>query len=221
MTRVMACGLLLLLTVVGPACGKKVVVVQLTPSEVVTKSDEDEDHEDVVCLTPCGINLLTTCRPEVYSAPQTAFVGYSRGYDDGTPPCDCWAWRSCFSRAYVKFDLSSVPSADIVTARLHWSPKTEKNAGGVASNDGTCAKQIYVAKQPWGPVKIAGESLDLGAVGTFALVPEVVARWKKGETPNHGFFFVGPDESLPGKNGDDCLTELANLGLEVVAAVKK
>lgn len=219
--KAMKCAVLAL-ALVAPGCGKKLVTVKLTPTEVVTKSDEDDDHNDFACLTPCGINLLTTCKPEVYStAPQQAFVGYSRSYKEGTPPCPCWAWVSCFSRAYVRFDLAAVPSADIVTAKLHWYPKTEKNVGGVASNDGTCVKQIYVAKQPWGPVKIAGESLELASVWAFALVPEVVAKWKKGEIPNHGFFFVGTDESLSGKSHDYCETELSNFGLEVIAAVKK
>jgi hypothetical protein len=63
--------------------------------------------------------------------------------------------------------------------------------------------------------------LGLGAVWATAFVPEVVAKWKKGEMPNHGFFFVGTDESLPAKSHDQCLTTLSNFGLEVVAAVKK
>jgi hypothetical protein len=152
-------------------------------------------------------------------------VGYDREYKQGTAPIPCWGWVSCASRAFVRFDLSSVPSADILTANLQWSPDTQKQQGGVASNDGTCIKQIFVAEQAWGPFGVPGKSLDLnispGSLSTSALVGDVVAKWKKGEIQNFGFFFVGPDENLPGKSTDKCLTEISKVKLEVVAAVPK
>ncbi len=213
-----------LLGLLGPGCGKKFVTVQLTPSKVATTINQKEGHEDVVCGTPCVNNVLVGCTVEnsmLESQPSSALVGYSAAYNPGTPPCDCWGWVSCSFRSYMLFDMSALPAPDVMSAHVRWAYKTEKHSGGTASADGFCAADLYVAEAPWGPYKIPGSSLGVTNLQKPIDVSNQVRQWAKGQSPNHGFFLVGPSESLPSKSKDECMTQISLIRLEVMVAVPK
>lgn len=212
-----------LLGLLGPGCGKTFKQVQLTPSKVATTINQKSGHEDLVCGTPCVNNVPVGCNLEnsmLENVPSSVLVGHSAAFNPGTPPCDCWNWVSCSFRGYVQFDMAPLPAPDVMSASLSWGWKTEK-AGRVASNDGFCAADLYVAEAPWGPYKIAGSSLGVTNMQKPIDVSNQVRQWAKNQLPNFGFFLVGPNESLPAKSKEACMTQVENIKLDLLVAVPK
>jgi hypothetical protein len=199
-------------------CGKKIVTVTLQPSDIATKAKGDHDSGDA-CLSGCLFTMGTACTTN--PGPGKALVGYSNSYDPGTQPCPCWEWADCAWRAYVKFDFSPLPSKEVVGANLKWKTRTNIQEGGVATNEGNCAKQIFIAKEPWSPYAISGDPLS-GEYFQGNLEIGAIARdWVSGAIENHGLFFVGPNEKLQPKSHDECKTTLSDFMLDVRVAVPK
>lgn len=101
----------------------------------------------------------------------------------------------------------------------------------MASNYGNCIARIYRATEAWKQKgQTSGEELtwlwtfkgedDMNAPQEIN-VTEIVREWSNGTQPNYGFFFVGPNENLGGKNSNECMTILSDLRLEVLETVKK
>lgn len=117
--------------------------------------------------------------------------------------------------------MNALPGPNVVGANLRWAYKTEKHTRGTAINDGFCAADLYVAEAPWGPYKIPGSSLGVTNMLKPIDVGNQVRQWAKGEVPNHGFFLVGTNESLPPKSHDECMTQVSKIQLEVMVAIPK
>ena len=118
--------------------------------------------------------------------------------------------------------MTSLQETGFVSAILKWDPSTERSSGGTVSNTGTCIAKMYRATEAWLPdSSTPGEALTWSFPGESGTVPAekdvsvIVRGWLTGSLPNHGFFFVGPNENVNEKNNNRCLTTLSNLRLEV------
>jgi len=221
------CIILAICVFIG-GCGKKLVTTTLFASKVATTNKHDGDSNDFACGTPCGLgNVLgESCEPGDFllipGESNSALAGYDNFYDAGTQPCPCWAWGDCIWRAYAKFDLSSLPSKDVVGAHLTWKSKSKVHYSGVATNETWCPLKIYIANEPWGKYSINSDEFSTSSFGNVGVeVGGIVRDWVNGKTPNNGIFFVGPDEQLKAKSNDKCYTQLYQIKLEVINAVKK
>ncbi len=117
-------------------------------------------------------------------------VGYDYYYDNGTPPCNCWWYVDCVFRGGVRFDLGALQGKGIVGAKLKWT------------NRGACAANLYVPHQNWGVFNLPSANKvsnpwppNSSGAGELE-VGETVREWVKGNQPNQGWLFVGPDESF-------------------------
>lgn len=102
-------------------------------------------------------------------------------------------------RGGARFDLGTLSNKNILTARLEWSGR------------GSCVDWLFVAGASWNTFSLAS-SVEIvspwtsGSSGAGGLdVSDTVRDWVNGTFPNHGFLFIGPDESFANwswENGD-------------------
>jgi len=124
-------------------------------------------------------------------------VGYDYHYDNGTPPCNCWEYVDCIFRGGVRFDFGALQGKDIVGAKLKWTDR------------GQCAANLYVPIDDWGELYISPPNQVVNpwppnSSGPGELeVGDTVRDWVQGKAPNHGWLFVGPDESFPNQWYED------------------
>jgi hypothetical protein len=135
-----------------------------------------------------------------------------------------WNWElgpGTACRAFVKFDLGSLPSKKIVAASLRWSDSTQRAEGTVAANYPPCSKWLFIANEPWTKFDISGDQITGEYPSGPVEVGSVVRQWNSGQRVNEGFFFVGSEEKIQQQNADYCLTIMKNLRLEVTNSVPK
>jgi len=227
-TSIKFLSIILVFCVFTGGCGKKLVTTTLYATDILTTQKHNGDNNDLACGTPCGLsNLLgESCDPDGFllipGESNSALVGYDNFYDAGTQPCPCWAWGDCAWRAYIKFDLTSLPSKDVVGAQLSWKSKSKVHYTEVATNETWCPLKIYVAGEPWGAYSVAGDQFSTSSFGYLGVeIGGIVRDWVNGKNPNYGIFFVGPDEQLKAKSNDKCYSQLYQIKLDVINAVKK
>jgi hypothetical protein len=220
--------LLLVLAIIVSGC-KKLVTVTLSPSNISQGEDGNDGTNNAIYCT--GLNQLGTCKDggvNSIALGNPVKVGFQNFYDPGTKPAPCWAWADCIWRAYVKFDFNTLPSKDIVAGRFIWNSGVHQHIDGVASNFSQCKLALYTANQQWSKYKITGEKIADIVVNSAIASPDVVQintktllGWAKGQQPNFGFFFVGPNEQVKEKDTESCYVDLSNLKLEITTAVNK
>lgn len=211
-------GLIAVLVVSGVGCQKQLQKATLPPIEVSTnlKGDQDDNIKGTIY---CDIDDLkgTSCLFDHHKLnidPLAVLVGYRNTYDPGTQPMPCWQWHDCIWRGYIKFEPKGFK--DVVSATLRWNTATKGSAQ-------TCAKQLFIANEPWDKDKytISGEEivttggLDKGEIQ----IGPIVRDWVTGKRPNHGLFFVGPNEKLESKTNKECRTQLSKFSLEITYSV--
>jgi hypothetical protein len=217
------------LLITASSCHKpaKLAKVTLVPSVNIVKHNDADDHNSSACLFGCP-SYGTGCA--VPASIQTSQVGFRYKYNAGTEPCACWNWIDCAWRAYVKFDLSTLPSKQVVDAVLHFKAnKIHQSQEAVANppNYASCPVKLYTANEEdkYGQYTIAGDywntftlstgfSGGVGNVVDFDVGPTVM-KWANGQQPNHGLFLVGPNESMPEKVNQECWVELSEISLKV------
>lgn len=203
---------------------QKLVTTTLTPSRTWTPSREHYSAQQIACLMPCGVGGVGRgCRSSADLATDAVRVGFENVYNPGTKPCACWSSSDCIYRGYVKFDLGSLPSKKVVSAKLLWKATTSRKSTKVATNVPTCLHELFVAGAPWKKFNIPGQQISGQDFygGSYSIqVGPTVRDWVSGKVVNNGWFFVGPNESLKGKDNDYCLGEASHLRLEVTTAVK-
>ena len=202
------------------ACGKKSITVSLSPSKVITKTKQKGEHNETTCvISTCLSTMGHGC--EFNPTDGRVRVGYSNSYDPGTDPCNCWEYLNCAWRAYVKFDFSTLPSTDVIAAKLSWTSTTNRGSGDSLVNDPTCAKNLFVATEPWGKYAISGDPLAGEDFSKSISIGDTVRGWVSGSIQNNGLFFVGPKEKFGSENNDQCETTMDNFKLDVIVTVPK
>jgi hypothetical protein len=207
---------------------KKLVTTSLYATDVLTTGKPASDSNDVACVVsacPKVGDTSCTISPDwilIPGQPYSALVGYHNYYNPGTKPCACWSWGDCAWRAYAKFDLSSLPSKDVVGAHLTWKSKSKVHYTDVATNETWCTLKIYIANEPWGKYSIAGDQFATASLGNVGVeIGGIVRDWVSGKQSNYGIFFVGPNEQLKAESNDICYTQLYDIKLDVTNSVSK
>lgn len=206
----------------------KTVVIKPDSKRYYYSYNKHGEATSACIIGSCFQSHGTSCAPGL-TADDSTVVGYAHSYDSGTQPCPCWWYVNCAYRGYVGFDVSSLKPTGIVSAVLKWSPSTQRSAGDTATNVGNCIARMYRATEPWEKDKpTAGEEMSWAFSGEGAApsssekdVSVIVRSWLNGTEPNYGFFFVGPNENVDGKDNNACLTTMTDLRLEAVIAVNK
>lgn len=221
--------LVLVITLIISGCGKKLITTTLSPSQVYQGENGDDDNKDAAyCI---GLNQKGTCaKNSVQSVPQgqPVKVGFQNFYDPGTDPFPCWAWVDCIWRAFFKFDFNTLPSKDIVAGRLIWKSGVHQHIVDVTSKVSQCKLTLYTASQQWSKYSIPGDKITDVVVSSAMANPDVIQistktllEWAKGQQPNFGFYFVGPDEQMKEKDANACYADLSDIKLELTIAVNK
>ncbi len=212
-----------LIALCGAQCGTTLNTVELPALEIATvnKLDDDNNNSAVYCghLLPYGTFEGL--------APGAASVGYYRDYDSGTAPLACWWWVASVDRGLTRFDLAllGAPADQIVSATLEYDMTTKYVNSDVPTNcpEITLAS-IWIVKEAWSnKFDLSAEHLtDIASQYSCASthhsrnVTSVVKDWLSGARPNHGFLFVGRDESLPSNQDREHTTTLSNIKLRIV-----
>jgi hypothetical protein len=210
----------------GAQCGSTLNTVELPALEAATVNKLADDNNN--SATYCGYPLPYGTFEGL--APGTASVGYFRNYDSGSEPFACWWWVSSVDRGLVRFDLAllGAPAEQITSATLEYDLKTKYVNPGEATNcPENILASIWIVNEPW------SNNFDLSAEFLTDFTPSyscmdthhsinvssVVRDWLNGVRPNHGFLFVGGDESLPSNQHREHTTTLSNFKLKVLVAV--
>jgi hypothetical protein len=124
-------------------------------------------------------------------------------------------------RGAVRFTLppANEPNQGISDGKLHYR----------ASGDGgkpLCQPvRAAIATKPWSSQKdlaitdgseVFNQSIPLGqGIQTIPVPLVVLAKWYLGQEPNHGYVFLGPNESFGNKANKSCATILSDFELEI------
>jgi hypothetical protein len=156
--------------ITASSCDNKPVLVTSTifPTENYIKSHSTEDDNCWTGYCGCNMGYGKSCAFSgwAYRPNSTKFVdlipdnpsahssrvGYEYSDDEGTPPFACWHHQTCIWRSYFKFDFSTLPSKNVVTAVLHFDTnQIDRQHDGIATNAGPCRVKLYVAEGPYEP----------------------------------------------------------------------
>jgi hypothetical protein len=203
-----------------PACTSKWVKLPVTAK--LTVMDADGDCGGIGC-GPAGCPFVT--KPSIPDG--EVRVGYVYKNDDGTDPFPCWWYANSFLRGAVKFTLPAAtePNTGIVDGKLHY------RASGVGGKPPCPVVRAAVATKPWSSEndfaitedgEVFNQNIPLGAgVQTIKVSATTLAKWYLGQQPNHGFVFLGADESGGHKATKSCLAILSDFQLEILRTKKK
>lgn len=202
--------LLLLLSMMLSSCktAKPIQTLSLSPAFITTR--EWNKHDDAyfscwpaVCFQSHGIGCF-----DITPFSGQVGAGYDYKYHGGTRPCNCWWYQDCVYRGGVRFDIGALQGKNVVAAQLKWADR------------GACVTRLFVAEKswdhfglspayeiisPWPPDSTGAGQIEVGIT---------VRDWVKGNAINHGWLFVGPDESFPNASWAESDAEISppNIG---------
>lgn len=208
-----------MLAIIIAGCGKQLQKTTLFPETLTTGDGDDDYNDDIYCidLVDHGTCHTVECYFNNSVPDNTVLVGYDNSYWPGTQPLACWQWVDSRWRGYIKF-IGPWPGKNIVAATLKWKITTKGNMQN-------CARKLFIANEPWDKKKYAISGEEIGVItidGKNVLdkgeinIGLIVSDWVTGKRPNHGLFFVGPNEKLEAKTNKQCTSELSNFSLEVL-----
>jgi hypothetical protein len=210
--------LLILVTLIVTACDG-VVPVTLTKVTTTTASRGADDSADWATLFPFPIPCTYSHGLGALDNPPGGVIRVGHDYlsDEGTAPFNCWYYVNHVYRGHVKFDLNALRGKKVVSVVMEWTEEgVETDFGHVWSGpDVTCMDEVRAAASPW--------TWDEPSIMAWTAPPNridvttVVQGWVANPSTNHGFYFVGDDESMPGRGfNNSCLSLLSNFKLSVV-----
>lgn len=166
---------------------------------------------------PCTYSHGTGPEP----APPAGIIGVGHSFysNEGTPPFNCWYYVNHVYRGHVKFDLSALTGKKVVSVIMEWTETARATDGGTVweGPDVSCMSEVRAAGSAW--------TWDQPAVLAWTAPPNridvttTVQGWVATPASNHGFYFVGDDEQMPGRGfNNSCMSLLSDFRLSVVVA---
>ena len=215
----------LFLSSATPAAGLETrvetVAIPVSVSPLVTTAEKYPVNST---YWPCPLNARGTAPNP--ASPGFMRVGWAHTFDSGTPPFPCQYRINHVQRVHATFDLTRVkkdlPTAFVRSAKLSFDKRR-------VAGDHECNDQLVTVvpggapippnvEERWDlPVPKLASADCVGARCTVDIKGQV-NEWIKGGTPELGLVLRGDQERLDANDNIACLTEYANLKLDVTYA---